>query len=135
MKHAKAAGNILVIAAAEFAGIGFLKLSKFASLLNLKFIQKTSFYDHRKKFIFPEIDSAWKKNQREQIQEITESGRKLELAVDGQCDSPGHNATYNTVSAMDAHTNKVLNFRVVHVKVIFNTLWEEGSGRMKGYII
>ena len=41
----------------------------------------------------------------------------LESAVDGQCDSPGHSATYNTVSATDAETNKVINFRVVHVKV------------------
>ena len=41
----------------------------------------------------------------------------LELALDGQCDSPGHNATYSTVSAIDTATNKLINFRVVHVKV------------------
>ena len=41
----------------------------------------------------------------------------LELALDGQCDSPGHNATYNTVSAIGTTTNKLINFRVVHVKV------------------
>ena len=31
---------------------------------------------------------------------------KLELGIDGQCDSPGHNAT---VTAIDAITNKVVD--------------------------
>ena len=51
------------------------------------------------------------------MDEIKQSGRSLDLALDGQCDSPGHNASYNTVSAMDVSNNKILNFRIVHVKV------------------
>ena len=75
------------------------------------------FYEHRKQFVFPEIDAVWWKNQVHQIKEIKKCGCVLESAADGQCDSPGHSATYNTVSATDAETNKVINFRVVHVKV------------------
>ena len=41
----------------------------------------------------------------------------LELALDGKCDSAGYSATHNTVSAIDTETNKLINFRVVHVKV------------------
>ena len=41
----------------------------------------------------------------------------LELALDSQCDSPGHNARYNAVSAIDTATNKLISFRVVHVKI------------------
>ena len=41
----------------------------------------------------------------------------LKLAFDGQCDSPGHNAMYNTVSAIDTATNKLINFKIIHVKV------------------
>ena len=115
LRHAKDAGNIIIVAAAEFSGIGFTKLHKFSSLLNLRIPQKTMFYDHRKQFVFPEIDAAWRKNQVKQIEEIKKCGRVLELAVDGQCDSPGHSAKYNAVSAIDAETNKVINFRVVHV--------------------
>ena len=48
---------------------------------------------------------------------IRESGRTSFLAVDGQCDSPGHNATYNIATALDVKTNKVLDFKIVHVKV------------------
>ena len=94
-----------------------IKLQKFSSLLNLKIPQKTSFYEHCRQYVFPEIDAARRKNQLEQIQEMKSFGRMLELALDGQCDSPGHNATYNTVSAIDTATNKLINFRVVHVKV------------------
>ena len=41
----------------------------------------------------------------------------LSLALDGQCDSPGHNASYCTVSSMDTQTNKILHFKVVDVTV------------------
>ena len=63
------------------------------------------------------MDAAWRKTQVQQIEEINKYGCVLELAVDGQCDSPGHSATYNTVSPIDAKTNKMINFRVVHMKV------------------
>lgn len=43
--------------------------------------------------------------------------KRFTLAVDGQRDSPGHNAIYNTVSAMDVDSNKIVNFNIVHVKV------------------
>ena len=75
------------------------------------------FYELRKQFVFPEIDAEWRKNQVQQIEEIKKCGRVLELTVDGQCDSPGHSTIYNTVPAIDAETNKVINFSVVHVKV------------------
>ena len=35
----------------------------------------------------------------------------LELALDGQCDSPGHNATYNTVSTIDTATKQIDQFQ------------------------
>lgn len=118
-KGTKGVGNLLLTAAIELSGSSFHKVRRFANLLNLKFIGKSTYYEHRGNYIFPEINRAWLKNQEEQVAEILQSGRSLELAVDGQCDSPGHNATYSTVSAMDTLTNKILNFKIVHVKVIF----------------
>ena len=67
--------NTMSVAAAEFAGIGYAKLQKFSSLLNLKIPQKTSFYEHRRWYVFPEIDIAWRKNQLEQTEEVKSSGR------------------------------------------------------------
>ena len=101
----------MVAATAEFAGIGYAKLQRFSSLLNLKIPQKASFYEHRRQSVFPEIDAAWRKTQLQQIEEIKSSGRMLELALDGQCDSPGHNATYNTVSTIDTATKQIDQFQ------------------------
>ena len=115
--HSKGCGNILIPATAEFAGIGYFKMEKFANILNLQFLKKYVYYKHRGDFIYPEINRAWEKNQEEQFEEIRESGRTLSLAVDGQCDSPGHNATYNTVTALEVKKKKILGFKIVHVKV------------------
>ena len=75
------------------------------------------YYEHRANFVFPEVAHAWRIDQEKQIKEIKDTGRELNLAVDGQCDSPGHNATYSTVTAMDIGCNKVLDFKIIHVKV------------------
>ena len=106
--HSKGCGNILIPAAADFAGIGYFKMVKFANILDLQFLKKSVYYKHRGYFIYPEINKAWEKNQEEQFEEIRESGRTL---------SPGHNATYRTVTALDVKTNKVLDLTIVHVKV------------------
>ena len=50
------------------------------------------------------------------------------MAVDGLCDSPGHNATYCTVTAMDCCTNKVLDFNIVHVGEVKNSNNMEKEG-------
>lgn len=52
------------------------------------------------------------------MEEITTSDRQLALAVDGQCVTPGHNATNITVSAVNTFTNKVLHLNIVHVKEV-----------------
>ena len=75
------------------------------------------YYEHRGDVIFPEVYSAWTKNQREQINEIRESRRSLYLTADGQCDSPGHNATYSAVTMLGNKTNKILDFSIVDVKL------------------
>ena len=92
-------------------------MEKFTNILNLQFLKKSVYYKYRGDFIYPEINRAWEKNREEQFEEIRESGRTLSLAVDGQCDSPGHNATYNTATTLEVKTNKVLDFKIVHVKV------------------
>ena len=73
--------------------------------------------------MFPEIYAARQKNKLEQIEEIKPSGCMLELALDGHCDSPGCKVMYNTVSATDTATNKLIIFSVVYVKV-WNYVYE-----------
>ena len=93
----------------------------FAYLLNLNFIESSSYYRLRGDYIYPEIDNTWRKHQRKLAQEIIDSERRLELTLDGQCDTPGHNASYSTVSAMDVQTNKIIEFNVIHVSEVKNS--------------
>ena len=71
-------------------------------------------------YVFPEIDQAWIREQRNVIESIKRDSRDLYLGIDGQCDSPGHSATYCTVIVMDTRTNKVADLNVVNVKDVQN---------------
>ena len=66
-------------------------------------------------YVFPAINDAWTSEQGHLISDIKSQQQGLEIAVDGQCDSPGFSASYCTVTAMDAATNKVVDLNVVHV--------------------
>ena len=46
-------------------------------------------------------------------------GCRLELGVEGQCDSTDHNATYVIVTLTDCEAKKVLHLKIIHVKVSF----------------
>ena len=70
-------------------------------------------------YVFPEIQRAWSNHQTDIINSIKH--RNVQLSIDGQCDSPGHSATYCTVSAMDVSTNKILDYQIVDVKEVKNS--------------
>lgn len=55
------------------------------------------------------------------MKEIKRTRKPISLGVDGQCDSPGHNATYCTVTAMDTETDKVVDISVVDVGEVKNS--------------
>lgn len=127
LKNIRGAGNISLVAATEMSAIPYQKIQQFANLLNLKFLSKTTFYANRSKYVFPAINRAWRKDKQKQMDKIREENRSLELALDGQCDSPGHCATYSTVSAMDT-VNKILDFKIVHVREVTSSQAMEKEG-------
>jgi len=83
-------------------------------------VGKTTYYKLRGEYVFPEIKRMWKQHQKLVVEEAA-SKDSVSISVDGQCDSPGHNATYCTATAMDVETNKVLDFEVVNVKEVSNS--------------
>ena len=97
-----------LIAATEMAANLFTNIRRFASVLNLKFIEQTNYYKHRGSYIYSEFNEAWLRNQKEQYTEIAHVGNPIEIGVDGQFDSPGHCATYCTVTGMDVATDKII---------------------------
>lgn len=124
-------GSVLITAAAEMSGILFSKLKRFAWLLNLKFFEKTTYYRLRADYVFPQINLSYKDAQAGIINEIKEEKRKIDIGMDGQCDTPGHNASYCTVTAMDADTNKVIDFKVVRVAEVKNSQNMEKEGTIR----
>ena len=70
-------------------------------------------------YVFPEVERMWKSHQSSILASMKDS--LVEIGVDGQCDSPGHNATYCTVTAMDCNSNKVLDVQLVNVKEVKNS--------------
>lgn len=123
------AASLMVTAAAELVGIPFSKLKRFAYVLNLKFIEKSTFYRLRGDYVFPAIDHAWKVHQQNLVAELRAG--KLNIGIDGQCDTPRHNATYCTVTAMDCTSNKVVEVQVVNVKDVKNSQGMEKEGLVR----
>ncbi|XP_066933448.1 uncharacterized protein [Clytia hemisphaerica] len=66
----KGIGNLMVTAAAELSGISFPKLKRFAHVLNLKIMGRTTFFDLRGTHLFPEIKRTWKSHQKKLIEEV-----------------------------------------------------------------
>ena len=73
-------------------------------------------FTHSGHYVSPEIQQAWGDHQLQLIREVRKADSDLQLSIDGQCDSPGHNATYCTVSAMDVSTSKILDYKIIDVK-------------------
>ncbi|XP_057302544.1 uncharacterized protein LOC130636732 [Hydractinia symbiolongicarpus] len=128
MQSTRGLGNLSITSAIEMAGLQFNKMKRFAKVLYLKFLDSSTYYRLRGDYVFPEIYKAWRKHKSKLIDDIKQEDRQLELALDGQCDTPGHNATYSTVSAMDVKTNKIIEFNIVHVREVKNSQNMEKEG-------
>ncbi|XP_066922298.1 uncharacterized protein [Clytia hemisphaerica] len=130
----KGIGNLMVTSAVELAGISYPKFKRFAHALNLKVMGKSTFFDLRGKHLFPEIRETYKEHHEAVIKEVNARNKLVSLSVDGQCDSPGFNATYCTVTSMDVDSNKILDFKVVNVKESKNSQGMEKEGFIRSIL-
>ncbi|XP_040264838.1 uncharacterized protein LOC120980037 [Bufo bufo] len=103
-------GNVLLSAAVLFSGSSFLKSQHMFKLLNLKSIDKSTYYKTQSMYLFPTINHHWKEEQKAVIQSIQE--RPLCLAGDQQLDNPGFSARYSIYSMMDVASKKICSFSV-----------------------
>ena len=70
------------------------------------------------------IEKVWKEHQVDIFKEIKKS-KKLEVCVDGQCDSPGHCAKYGTYGES---SRKIIYFSVVQVTEVTSSNAMEAEG-------
>lgn len=57
----------------------------------------------------------WAEEQKQTIEAIKKSGKKITLIGDGRNDSPGHSAKYGTYTMMESDSGKILDTDVVAV--------------------
>lgn len=110
-----AAGNIAISAAILYAGALPSKALRIFHNLNCATITRKTYFRHQAQFLFPAVDSLWRRNQTLILSEIRSSSRELALAGDGRADSPGHSAKYGSYSVIDLSSSKVVDFRFVQV--------------------
>ena len=66
--HNKPAGNILIPAAIVFTGGSYESMKQFSNALNLNFVNKDQFYGVQDKIVFPVINNAYGKQQKDVIE-------------------------------------------------------------------
>ncbi|KAM4018390.1 uncharacterized protein ACNLHF_007748 [Anomaloglossus baeobatrachus] len=103
-------GNVLLSAAVLLSGSSFLKSQHMFKLLNVKSIDKTTYYKNQSMYLFPAINHHWKEEQKAVIRSIRE--RALCLAGDQQLDNPGFSPKYSVYSLMDMRSKKICSFSV-----------------------
>ena len=110
-----AAGNVLLSVAILFTGNKFLHVSEIASTINLAFLSKSDYHKWQKKHLFPVINDLWQQEKAAVLTDLINSN-SVTLLGDGRCDSPGFSAKYRTYTMMDKESEKIVNFKVCHVK-------------------
>ena len=70
--HNKPAGNILIPAAIVFTGGSYESMKQFSNALNLNFVNKDQFYGVQDKIVFPVINNAYEKQQKDITETLKE---------------------------------------------------------------
>ena len=126
--HNKPAGNILIPAAIVFTGESYESMKQSSNALNLNFVNKDQFYGVQDKIVFPVINNAYEKQQKDVIETLKEKKSSVDLCGDGRSDSPGHDAKYGTYSLMDEATGHIIDFSLVQVSEVSSSNAMENEG-------
>ncbi|XP_064467916.1 uncharacterized protein LOC135378751 [Ornithodoros turicata] len=103
----KPAGNVLLSAAILFSGASPIPTLRMLQLINVKAICDNTFFCYQRGYLLPAITEVWIQHQATLLVEM--QGRRINLAADGRCDSPGHNAKYLSYNFYNWELNKVIH--------------------------
>ena len=116
-----ALGNLLVAASILFTGNTYTRIKEFCDLLSLPIVNKSTFMDMQRKYLFPVINHFYIE-QRKQIISQLKSYPEINISGDGRCDSPGFSAKYFTYSFMDPKSNQIIDFILINVGTVANSV-------------
>ena len=109
-------------------GGSYESMKQFSNALNLNFVNKDQFYGVQDTIVFPVINNAYEKQQKDIIETLKEKKSSVDLCGDGRSDSPGHNAKYGTYSLMDEATGRIIDFSLVQVSEVSSSNAMENEG-------
>ena len=109
------AGNILLSSSILFAGSTAAKSLKVLRFLGCQAIHRNTFYSHQKRYLYPAIETKWKEQQLDVVQQIKDKGEPLVVGGDGRADSPGHCAKFGSYTMIDLNLKKILAVELVQV--------------------
>jgi len=96
-------------------------------MINVVHFGRSRFYQIQKSILFPSLNKFYKSSRDELFKKCL-SLKENHFSGDGRSDSPGYSAKYGTYSLMNTELNKVIDFRVVHVKEAGNSSLMEKAG-------
>lgn len=129
----KPMGNIAVCCAVLFSGSSPTKVLRLFSFLGMESLQKTQYFRFQRCYLLPAVSEVfkiynifpafsdmacyifqvWLSEQASLLDGLR--GRKLSLAGDGRCDTPGHSADFGTYTLMETSANRVIHLELVKV--------------------
>lgn len=97
----------------------FAQIVSFFTILQCAFPGKRHMFRYAQKIVRPAIDIFYNNMRLPILREIMERHRPVHLSMDGQFDSPGHNA-YCTVTAIESMSRKVIHMATVKKQEVNN---------------
>jgi len=121
--------GLSIAASTFFSGASVTKLCNVLKFANILTMCRSTFYKLQKCYVIPSVRSVWQFEQSKVIRSLT--GKKVKLAGDGRCCSPGHTAKYGSYTLMDAETGKILATELIQVWFFTAEFW---NSKFKIYI-
>ena len=122
-----ALGNLLVAASISFTGNTFTRIKEFCDVLSLSVAKMSSFLKIQKKYILLVINHFYIKPRNKIVSEL-KTHTALDVTGDGRCSSPSSSAKYGTHSFMVSQSNKIIDFTLINVGSVANSVVMEKFG-------
>ena len=123
IKDGMSTGNLLLSSAILSTGNRYTRIKEFIEVANIYFFSERTFMKLQTKVLFPSVNKVYKTARNRIVGTLSNSS--VNVGGEGRCDSPGFNAKYGTYALMNAQTNLILDFHIVQVSTVGNSLQME----------
>lgn len=108
-------GNLILAAGVLFSGSNPSKVLQYFHHVGVQFMCIRTYNYIQSAYLIPSVHKVWRDKQETLLRSY--QGTRVVLGGDGRCDSPGFCAKYGSYSCMDLNSNKILDLKLVQVKM------------------